>query len=128
MAVFMGLPWVDVPWRKHLHFLDSRQTQSEARQFVRRGALLGRGHPCTLAYCIGNEVPPDVVRWHGARRVERFLAELADVARQADPDGQVTYASFPPTEYLDLSPLDFVTFNVYLHEYRQPAEKRRRSA
>src|SRR2546423_249901 len=36
--------------------------------------------------------------------------------RQADPDGLVTYASFPPTEYLDLSSLDFVTFNVYLHD------------
>jgi glycosyltransferase involved in cell wall biosynthesis len=28
----------------------------------------------------------------------------------------VTYANFPPTEYLDLSFLDFVTFNVYLHD------------
>jgi GT2 family glycosyltransferase len=48
--------------------------------------------------------------------VERFLAELADTARQADPDGLVTYASFPPTEYLNLPFLDFVTFNVYLHD------------
>src|SRR5262249_45541637 len=115
-AAFVGLTWVDVPWRTHLHFLESRQTQSEARQFVRRAALLGQGHPCLLAYCIGNEFPPDALRWHGARRVERFLAELADVARQADPDGLVTYASYPPTEYLDLSFLDFVTFNVYLHD------------
>ena len=50
------------------------------------------------------------------RRVERFLAELRDVAKQADPDGLVTYANFPPTEYLDLSFLDFATFNVYLHD------------
>jgi GT2 family glycosyltransferase len=28
----------------------------------------------------------------------------------------VTYANFPPTEYLDLSFLDFATFNVYLHD------------
>ena len=28
----------------------------------------------------------------------------------------MTYSNFPPTEYLDLSFLDFVTFNVYLHD------------
>src|SRR5262249_29184614 len=59
---------------------------------------------------------PSVVRWHGARRVERFLRELADVARQEDPLAPLTYANFPPTEYLDLSFLDFATFNVYLHD------------
>ena len=72
--------------------------------------------PAVLAYSIGNEIPSDIVRWHGARRVERFLRELADVVRQADPDRLVTYANYPPTEYLDLSFLDFATFNVYLHD------------
>src|SRR5205814_1372367 len=51
-----------------------------------------------------------------ARRVERFLAELADVAKQVDPKGLVTYANYPPTEYLELPFLDFATFNVYLHD------------
>ncbi len=111
LAVF-----VDVPWRKHLCFLDSAEAQREARNAIRVAAKHGQNHPCILAYSIGNEIPPNVVRWHGARRVERFLAELADVARQADPDGLVTYASFPPTEYLELPFLDFATFNVYLHE------------
>jgi GT2 family glycosyltransferase len=107
---------IDVPWAKHLCFLDSRQAREGARQAVRRAAGRGRGHPCVLAYSIGNEVPPAIVRWHGARRVERFLAELADVARQADPGSLATYASYPPTEYLDLSFADFATFNVYLHD------------
>jgi GT2 family glycosyltransferase len=108
--------FLDVPWAKHLCFLDSAAAQAEARQAVRRAVWRGRQHPCLLAYSIGNEVPPNIVRWHGARRVERFLAELADVARQADPAGLVTYASYPPTEYLDLSFADFATFNVYLHD------------
>src|SRR5262245_42828785 len=116
MAVLVGVPWVDVPWRKHLDFLHSRRLQGEAREFVRRAAGLGCRHPSTLAYVIGNELPPDILRWHGARRVERFLAELRDVVKQADPEGLVTYASYPPTEYLDLSFLDFATFNVYLHD------------
>jgi GT2 family glycosyltransferase len=108
--------FLDVPWPKHLCFLDSARSQDEARRHVREAAKRGEGHPCVLAYSIGNEIPPDVVRWHGARRIERFLAELCDVARQADPEGLVTYANYPPTEYLDLSFLDFATFNVYLHD------------
>jgi GT2 family glycosyltransferase len=48
--------------------------------------------------------------------VERFLAGLCDVCKQADPEGLVTYANYPPTEYLDLPFLDFTTFNVYLHD------------
>jgi GT2 family glycosyltransferase len=108
--------FVDVPWSKHLCFLSSERARNEARQRVAEAARRGRGHPSLLAYSVANEIPPDIVRWHGARRVERFLAELRDVAKQADPDGLVTYASFPPTEYLDLSCMDLVTFNVYLHD------------
>jgi GT2 family glycosyltransferase len=107
---------IDVPWPKHLCFLDSARAQEEARRRVREATKRGRDHACVLAYSIGNEVPPGVVRWHGARRVERFLTALRAEAKQGDPDGLVTYANFPPTEYLDLSAFDFVTFNVYLHD------------
>jgi O-antigen biosynthesis protein len=108
--------FIDVPWPKHLCFLDSPRAQADARAAVRRAAKQALGHDSVLALSIGNEIPADVVRWHGARRVERFLAELADAVKQEDPDRLVTYASFPPTEYLDLPFLDFVTFNVYLHD------------
>src|SRR5262245_10053044 len=107
---------VDVPWRKHLCFLEGAVARQEARLAVQRAAQRGRHHPSLLAYSICNEIPPDVVRWHGRRRVERFLAELCDIARQADPAGLFAYANFPPTEYLDLPWLDFATFNVYLHD------------
>jgi GT2 family glycosyltransferase len=116
MNLLVDIPWIDVPWRKHLDFLESSQVQREARQFVRQSAKLGAGHPCLLAYSIGNEIPSDILRWHGVKRVERFLTELQDVCKQADPDGLVTYASYPPTEYVNLSFLDFVTFNIYLHD------------
>jgi GT2 family glycosyltransferase len=114
--------FVDVPWPKHVCFLDSARVQRAARDLVRSAAERGRNHSSVLAYSVGNEIPPNIVRWHGARRVERFLADLADVVRQADPDGLVTYASYPSTEYLDLAFLDFATFNVYLHD---PATFRR---
>jgi GT2 family glycosyltransferase len=108
--------FIDVPWPKHLCFLDSKAARAHARRAVRQAAERGRDHPCVLGYSIGNEIPASVVRWHGARPVERFLAELRDVAGQADTNGLVTYANYPPTEYLDLSCFDFVTFNVYLHD------------
>jgi GT2 family glycosyltransferase len=111
--------FLDVPWPKHLCFLEYSSARVEARRLVRHAATLGRDHSCILAYSIGNEIPPDVVRWHGARRVVRFLSELRDVVKQADAEGLVTYANYPPTEYLDPSFLDFVTFNVYLHD-REP--------
>jgi GT2 family glycosyltransferase len=110
------LVFVDVPWSKHLCFLEGKRARGEARRRVHTAAQCGRNHPCLLAYSIGNEIPPDIVRWHGVGRIERFLAELRDVARQGDPHGLVTYACYPSTEYLDLSFLDFVTFNVYLHD------------
>jgi GT2 family glycosyltransferase len=108
--------FVDVPWPKHLCFLESESVQREARRLVREAARRGQHHPSVLAYSIGNEIPPNIVRWYGARRVERFLGELSDVAKQTDPHGLCTYASYPSTEYLDLTALDFATFNVYLHE------------
>ena len=111
MLVFSGVNWSD-----HFTFLDSAGMQREARARAAEVARLGAAHPSLFAYCIGNEIRPDIVRWHGARRVERFLGELADVVRQGDPAGLVTYSNYPSTEYLDLSFVDFHTFNVYLED------------
>ena len=108
--------FVDIPWPKHLCFLDSARARADARAAVLRATKVSRDHPSVLALSIGNEIPTDVARWHGPRRVERFLAELTDLVKQSDPDRLVTFANFPPTEYLDLSFLDFATFNVYLHD------------
>ena len=108
--------FVDIPWSKHLCFLDSKHAQADARSAVRTAVQSIRSFSNVLACSIGNEIPANIVRWHGAAKVERFLSELADVLRNVDPGMLVTYANFPPTEYLNLSFLDFVTFNVYLHD------------
>jgi O-antigen biosynthesis protein len=110
------LLFVDVPWRKHVCFLESRAAREEARAAMRNAARLGRNYSNLLAYSVGNEIPTEIVRWYGRQRVERFLAELRDEVKQIDPHTPVTYSSYPPTEYLDLSAFDFVTFNVYLHD------------
>jgi hypothetical protein len=108
--------FVDVPWPKHLCFLESARARQDARRLVRATAEAAQKHPSVFACSVGNEIPASVVRWYGARQIERFLAELYDVAKQVSPETLVTYASYPPTEYLDLSCFDFATFNVYLHE------------
>jgi len=106
---------VGVPWSQHIRFLDERETRDEIRARVREAATALRGVDNLLSLVIGNELPPQTVRWYGPSRVESFLEELADEARQADPDALVTYANFPMTEYLELDFLDFASFNVYLH-------------
>ncbi len=65
---------------------------------------------------IGNEIPPDIVRWYGPRRIEQFLGALRAEVKAIAPAALVSYANFPPTEYLDLGEIDFVCFNVYLHD------------
>ena len=107
---------IDVSWPKHVCFLQSRQRRAEAHALVREAVVMARRSCAVLGYSIGNEIPADIVRWHGARHVERFLEALFDRAKQAHPDSLVTYANYPLTEYLDLSFLDFATFNVYLHD------------
>ena len=79
------------------------------------GSMRCKQHPAVFAFLIGNEIPPDIVRWHQPERVKAFLHELYDLVKRIAPDVLVSYANFPPTEYLDLDFLDFISFNVYLH-------------
>src|SRR5678816_726824 len=55
-----------------------------------------------------------MVRWLGAQRVVEFLERLIEEAREVDPRPLYSYASYPPTEYLLPSNVDFYSFNVYL--------------
>lgn len=119
LALEFGLRLVvDIPWSHHLCFLESPQRLQEARDAVRQAVAGLAGHPAILAYSIANEIPPDIVRWQGQRRVAAFLEELVDIAKAADPGCLCTFTNFPPTEYLRPRNLDFVCFNVYLHERR----------
>src|SRR5262245_61082411 len=42
--------FVDVPWPRHLCFLEDRHNRNEARRQVRRAAEQGRRHRCLFAY------------------------------------------------------------------------------
>jgi len=105
---------VGVPWEQHVAYLDDRHIRRHVTARVRRGVSASRGHPAILCHAIGNEIPSNIVRWHGRRRVEEHLRALCEVARDADPDALLTYVNYPSTEYLDLPFLDLVAFNVFL--------------
>ncbi|MGA9724191.1 MAG: glycosyltransferase [Candidatus Binatus sp.] len=105
-----------IPWPFHMAFLDSADMMREIRDALRKTVLDTRQFGETIAaYSIGNEIRSDIVRWHGPRAVSRFLAELRDLGKQIDPGALFTYSNYPSAEYLDLSFLDFISFNVYLH-------------
>ncbi len=88
-----------------------RSAQSEVCRVVER---CRRFPDVVLAYVIGNEIPPLVVRFYGWRVIQRFLHRLYQVAKEVDPAGLVTYGNYPSTEFLELDFLDFHTVNVYL--------------
>jgi GT2 family glycosyltransferase len=76
-------------------------------------------HPALLCLALGNEIPSPQVRWLGHRRVERYLWQLYTIVKEEAPTALVTYVNYPTTEYLDLSFLDLVAFNVYLENPRK---------
>lgn len=112
---------IDIPWSKNRCFLDSEELRQEAREAVREAALACAGHPSVFAYSMVNEIPAEIVRWSGARPVAEFIDELVGVAKSADPGCLCTFGNYPPTEFLRPRAIDFVSFNVYLHQQRSLA-------
>jgi glycosyltransferase involved in cell wall biosynthesis len=109
LRVIVGIP-VEVP----MALIDEPGKPAEIVDWVRKQLRTCAGHPAVFCYTIGNEIAPSIVRWHGRRRIEKFLERLYRVAKQEDPGALVTYVNFPTTEYLQLPFLDFLCFNVYL--------------
>jgi GT2 family glycosyltransferase len=116
LAIERGLRvLIDIPWSKHVCFLDNPAHRDEAIEAVRRAVYACARHPAVFAFSVANEIPPDVVRWSGAGPVTRFIDQLILEAKRVDPDCLCAYTNFPPTEFLQPQNADFVCFNVYLH-------------
>ena len=110
---------VGVPWEQHVAFLDDPRRADSIERRIREGVRACAGHPAVLCYSIGNEIPASIVRWHGRRRIERFLERLYRAAKAEDPGALITYVNYPSTEYLQLPFVDLVCFNVYLEAEEQ---------
>jgi O-antigen biosynthesis protein len=108
--------WVDIPWGQYHAFLDSKCERKQIRQEVRQIAQEIGNHPALFALCIGNEISSELIRWQGASKVSRFLDELADQVHQTRSSLLCTYGNYPSTEYLHLHEIDFLSYNIYLHD------------
>jgi glycosyltransferase involved in cell wall biosynthesis len=108
---------VGLPWSEHVTFLDDKAVLAGIREAIVVGVRACARHKAVFAYLVGNEIPPDIIRWHGPKRVERFVRSLVGLAKREHPGALVSYANFPSTEYLDVAQFcDFLCFNVYLHD------------
>ncbi|MDP8901377.1 MAG: glycosyltransferase [Actinomycetota bacterium] len=93
---------------------EQRRVAKAAEAELRAAAQRFAGNPTVLALSLGNEIPADVLRWFGTKKIASVLGDLVKVAREEDPDQLLTYANYPTAEYLPLDDLDFLTFNVFL--------------
>ena len=108
---------VGLPWSQHVAFLDSVEVERSVRDAIVSGVRACGRHEAVFAYLVGNEIPPDIIRWHGAPRIEKFVESLVALVRREHPGALVSYANFPSTEYLNVAEFcDFLCFNVYLHD------------
>ena len=101
---------------QYLGYVIDKRRDLDPERALRERIQRCAGHPALLCYALGNEIPAQVARWHGPRRVERYLERLYRLVKREDPEGIVTYVNYPSTEYLDLSFLDLVCYNVYLEK------------
>jgi glycosyltransferase involved in cell wall biosynthesis len=117
LAQEMGLKiFLDVSWPKNLAFVGDPEVTEQARSAVRECARECGNHPAVFAISVVNEIPADIVRFSGREKVELFIDELVAIGKTEAPNCLFTFANFPTTEYLRPRCIDFVCFNVYLHE------------
>ncbi len=102
-------------WGQNVDFLSSSKRRREIFDKVHLDVKSNAGHPGLLGYLVANEISSTMVRWYGVRRVTEFVENIINVGRDTDDDVMFSYASYPPTEYLLPTNMDFYTFNVYLH-------------
>ncbi|MFV8818440.1 glycosyltransferase [Haliea sp. E17] len=96
------------------YLVDKKADAPDVVELVRNKVREVAGHPALLCYAVGNEIQASLVRWIGRKKVERYIRSIYKAIKSVDPQGLVTYVNYPTTEYLDLSFLDLLAFNVYL--------------
>ncbi len=116
IRVLAGVAFEDWRYTIGASAREFRRVAKQAEAHVRETAQRLAGRPEVFGMCLGNEIPADVLRWHGEDQVAKALGHLVDVVHEIDPDMLVTYAGYPTAEYLNLPEIDFVTFNVFLEE------------
>jgi len=115
LRFIVGLSYAD--WRMEHHpgrAAHRRVLDAGLRAVEEAAALAGRAS--LMAISVGNEIPADILRVHGARPAERVLGALVDAVHDLDREVLATYTNFPTTEFLRVEGQDFVSFNVFLEQ------------
>jgi cellulose synthase/poly-beta-1,6-N-acetylglucosamine synthase-like glycosyltransferase len=108
----------DICWGPRRCDFDNPERLKYLYDWTREHSRRLANHPAMLLFSIGNEIPPLIVRWYTARRIEEFLRTLNDIVKEEAPNALTTYVTHPPTEYLSLPFLDVLSYNLYLE--REP--------
>lgn len=108
--------FIDVPWNQTVCFLDRPELIRQSIEAVRKAAVECGHHPAVFALSVANEFPPDIVRWSGATAVADHIDRLVREVKEVAPQCLCTFGNFPTTEFLVPNEVDFVCFNVYLHD------------
>lgn len=112
---------IGLPWTQHVAFLDDGRLARSIRRQIAVDVRRMSQHPAALLFAVGNEIPPNVIRWHGAAHVEQFLQDVYHETKAAAPDAALTYVNYPPTAFLEIPFFDVCAFNVYLHREKDLA-------
>lgn len=92
--------------------IGSPEFEKSRQEMLQRVAAL-RDKPALLAWVLGNEIPSAALELRGEETIVQGLRDLYDRVRQLDRHHPVTHSNWPPTRSLDLSFLDFASFNLY---------------
>src|SRR5688572_6489065 len=101
---------------QYVGYLIDRKKSIDIMGIIREKVKSCADHPALLCIAIGNEVPASIVRWYGRKKIESYLRKVYKAIKAVAPQSIVTYVNYPTTEYLQLSFLDVVCFNVYLEQ------------
>jgi glycosyltransferase involved in cell wall biosynthesis len=116
LKLLVGVWWDDPRYLDPTELGSWKKMETEARVAVRKAVESYASHPAVLGFVLGNEIPGQVVRWHGRRRIEDLLRGLYETGKDATPKALFSYANYPTTQYLDTSYFDFECFNVFLED------------
>src|SRR5437016_8375504 len=99
---------VNIPWMAYVCFLEGKFAK-QVRDQVRDAVASCQKHPAVTMVAVAKELRPPIVRWYGQKKIQTFLKDLYDLAKNEDPDTLVTYTNYPTTEYLQLPFVDVLT-------------------
>jgi O-antigen biosynthesis protein len=94
------------------HSVGGPNQQALTRGLVERVKQLST-KPALLAYLLGNEIGGDILQSRGDKPIVAGLRELYNAVKSVDPGHPISHANWPPARHLDLTFLDFISFNVY---------------